>query len=185
MRTSETLSEIATALSKAQGEMVGAVKNKTNGFLKSNYSDLASVVAAISTPFSNNGLCFVQAAEGGVDGAVAVVTRIMHISGEWMESNTPLPPVKNDAQGHGSTITYARRYGLQCMAGVPSIDDDGNDAVLHAQEQPKPVLTPDHPRWGDVITAYKRDGNFDSVLTRGDISKEHQAVIIEQCKNVA
>ena len=60
---------------------------------------------------------------------IVVTTRIMHSSGEWIEGDCILPPTKADAQGYGSAITYAKRYGLQAMAGVPSVDDDGNDAV--------------------------------------------------------
>ena len=53
---------------------------------------------------------------------------------QWIEADTLLPPTKNDAQAYGSAITYAKRYGLQSLAGVPSLDDDGNDAVKHQAE---------------------------------------------------
>ncbi len=131
MNTSETIGKIAEALSKAQGQMTGAKKANNNPFFKSKYSDLSDVMEAISEPFSSNGLSFVQSP--GFDGdRVTVTTRIMHTSGEWLEGTTFLPPTKNDAQGYGSAITYAKRYGLQAMAGVPSIDDDGNEAVKKA-----------------------------------------------------
>ena len=135
MKTSESINEIATALSKAQGDMTGAKKGTDNTFLKSKYSDLSQVIEAISKPFEGNGLSFVQGAEFE-DGRVAVTTRIMHTSGQWIEATTSLPPTKNDAQGYGSAITYAKRYGLQALAGVPSVDDDGNDAVKHSTDNP-------------------------------------------------
>lgn len=137
MKTSESIKEIATALSKAQGAMTGAKKDTANPFFKSNYADLSAVMEAISKPFADNGLSFVQS-PGFDEGLVAVTTRIMHSSGEWIEGSTVLPPTKNDAQGYGSAITYAKRYGLQAMAGVPSVDDDGNAAVQHAEDR-KPV----------------------------------------------
>lgn len=144
MKTSESIKEIASALSKAQGEMNGAAKGASNPFFKSKYSDLSMVMEAINEPFTNNGLSFVQAAEFD-GGMVAVTTRIMHLSGEWVESLTCLPPVKNDAQGFGSAISYAKRYGLQALAGVPSVDDDGNDAVKHnappTQTLPEPTVS--------------------------------------------
>ena len=128
MKTSEHINELATALNKAQSEMTGAKKSSKNPFFKSNYSDLSSVMSAISIPFANNGLSFIQSPEFN-DNKIEVITRIMHNSGQWMEGACTLPPTKNDAQGYGSAITYAKRYGLQAMAGVPSVDDDGQEAV--------------------------------------------------------
>ncbi len=134
MNTSENINEIAKALSSAQGEMAGATKGSKNPFFRSKYSDFASVVEAINKPFKNNGLCFVQAAEFK-NGKISVTTRIMHASGQWVESVTELPPVKNDPQAYGSAITYAKRYGLQALAGVPSVDDDGQAAVENTQDE--------------------------------------------------
>jgi len=136
MNTSEQINDLALALSKAQGIMAGAKKDSKNPFFKSNYSDLASVMEAISKPFSENDLSFVQGA-GVNENRIAVTTRIMHKSGQWIESVTELPPTKNDAQGYGSAITYARRYGLQSLAGVPSVDDDGQAAVQAAAPKPQ------------------------------------------------
>lgn len=134
MKTSESIKSFAAALSAAQSEMTGAKKTSENPFFKSRYSDLTSVMQAISAPFAQHGLSFTQSP--GFDGQnVTVTTRIMHESGEWIEGTTVLPPTKNDAQGYGSAITYARRYGLQAMAGLPSVDDDGNAAVKQAQPQ--------------------------------------------------
>lgn len=133
MKTSEEIKDIALAISKAQSEMTGAKKGAKNPFFKSNYSDLSMVIEALSEPFANNELCFVQAAEMN-ELKISVITRIIHSSGQWIESETQLPPTKNDAQGYGSAITYAKRYGLQSLAGVPSVDDDGNLAVTHKAE---------------------------------------------------
>jgi len=134
MKTSDNIEKLAGALCQAQSAMTGAKKGANNPFFKSNYSDLAMVIEAINQPFSDNGLCFVQGAEMN-ENRVSVVTRIIHISGQWIESETQLPPTKNDAQGVGSAISYAKRYGLQALAGVPSVDDDGNQAV----KQQKPA----------------------------------------------
>lgn len=141
MKTSESINEIAAALCKAQGDMTGAKKGAKNPFFKSSYSDLSMVMEAISKPFADNGLCFVQGAEMN-EQRVSVVTRIIHVSGQWIESETQLPPTKNDAQGVGSAITYGKRYGLQALAGVPSVDDDGQMAVKHTKKVTKASLTP-------------------------------------------
>jgi len=128
MNTSEGIAKLAEALSKAQAQMTGAKKANNNPFFKSKYSDLSDVIEALSEPFADNGLSFIQS-PGFSDTRITVTTRIMHSSGEWIEGECSLPPTKNDAQGYGSAITYAKRYGLQAMAGVPSVDDDGNEAV--------------------------------------------------------
>lgn len=134
MNASESINDLAIALNKAQANMTGAVKGSKNPFFKSNYADLSAVIEAISKPFADNGLSFTQSP--GFDGKnVTVTTRIMHSSGQWIEGTCVLPPTKNDAQGYGSAITYAKRYGLQAMAGIPSADDDGNAAVKHAPDR--------------------------------------------------
>lgn len=125
MNKSDTILELAKALSKAQSEMGGAVKDANNPFFKSKYADLSSVIRVIKEPFANNGLSFVQFPI--CDGLSAgVETILMHESGEFLQSDYMLPLAKKDPQGSGSAITYAKRYALQAMAGIPSEDDDGN-----------------------------------------------------------
>jgi hypothetical protein len=67
------------------------------------------------------------------DGCVGVATRIMHSSGEWLESEF-LIPCKQDAHGYAAGITYCRRLSLQAAAGVPTDDDDGNSAIIDYQK---------------------------------------------------
>jgi len=126
MNSSENINELAAALAKAQGQMGGAKKDSANPFFKSSYADLSSVVEAIKKPFSDNGLSYTQLTDYDDTEAVIIVTRLMHSSGQWIEGRLRMKPAKNDPQGIGSTITYARRYALQSLAGVPAEDDDGN-----------------------------------------------------------
>lgn len=137
MNKSESIANLAKALSLAQGQMGGAHKGKANPFFKSVYADLSSVVAAIREPLSSNGLSFVQATEPSDKDEIRVVTMLMHESGEWLSSTIAIPVSKADAQGYGSAITYAKRYGLQGLLGVPSEDDDGNAAA-----KARPAITP-------------------------------------------
>ena len=131
MNMSPEQSKFSPAFFQAQCEMTGAKKNAKNPFFKSDYADLKSVMEAIREPFANNGLFFVQAAEAN-NNMIAITTRIVHTSGEWIESITELPPIKNDVHGWISAFTYGKRLGLQSLAGLPSVDDDGNLAVKHA-----------------------------------------------------
>jgi hypothetical protein len=126
---SELINELAAALSKAQGQLAGAVKDSSNPFFKSRYADLSSVVEALRQPFANNGLSYIQTTESHPD-EVRVETILMHSSGQWISTGTlNVPVTKSDAQGYGSALTYARRYSL-CLLGVAPIDDDGNAAVV-------------------------------------------------------
>ncbi len=128
MKKSNSIKEIASAMNKAQAEMSGAKKGAVNPFFKKNYADLNSVVDAIRIPFSNNGLSYSQFPLFE-EGRVGVETILMHESGEWISSILMLPMVKQDPQAAGSAITYARRYALQSIAGIPSEDDDGQSAM--------------------------------------------------------
>ena len=140
MEKSESIKELAIALAKAQGEMGSATKGSTNPFFKSKYADLADVINALKHPFSQNGLSYCQFPSN--DGErIAVTTLLMHISGEWLSSEISFPTQKKDAQGAGSVITYARRYSLQAMAGIPSdSDDDANIAVKIGNNMANKVL---------------------------------------------
>ena len=125
---SELINELAAALSKAQGQLAGAVKDSSNPFFKSRYADLSSVVEALRQPFANNGLSYIQTTESHPD-EVRVETILMHSSGQWITTGfLNVPVTKSDAMGHGSALTYARRYSL-CLLGVAPIDDDGGAAI--------------------------------------------------------
>ncbi len=142
MNTSDNVNELMAALASAQGEMSGAAKDSINPHFRASYSDLASVIAAIRAPFAKHGLCYIQGPGQLIDGVVVVTTRIGHTSGQWVESSAHIPiGQKVNAQTYGSAVTYGRRYGLQALAGVPSVDDDGN-AASEAPVAAPPVALP-------------------------------------------
>ena len=135
MNRSESIKELATALNKAQSEMSGAKKKEINPFFGKKYADMNSVVDAVRIPFCDNGLSYSQFPLFN-DKCVGVETILMHESGEWISSILMLPMVKQDPQAAGSAITYARRYSLQSIAGIPSEDDDGNQATKDSSSNP-------------------------------------------------
>lgn len=128
---SATLGGIYAALAKAQLEMGKALKDANNPHFKSKYADLSSVVNACLAALNQNGICVFQPTveEGGKQ---YVETVLGHVSGQTISCRVPLLLGKNDMQGYGSAVTYARRYGLMSMAGVAPEDDDGNAAVTSA-----------------------------------------------------
>jgi hypothetical protein len=91
-------------------------------------------------PLTKNGLCVTQVPTMFA-GERVLVSILMHSSGQWIRSAYPILPVKNDPQGVGSAIAYARRYSLGALVGVcPSEDedDDGNAASSKAAPKAKP-----------------------------------------------
>lgn len=124
---SAEITEIATALSKAQAEIEPPKKDAANPFFKSKYADLASITEAIRKPFAKHGLAILQEPKVA-NGKVIVATTILHSSGQYFRSELEMTPTKSDPQGIGSAITYGRRYAMQAAAGVAPEDDDGNAA---------------------------------------------------------
>ena len=138
MNQSELINELAGALSKAQGEMQAAIKDKVNPFFKSSYADLGSVWDAARPVLSKHGLCVLQTTELVAEGKIVMVTTLAHTSGQWVKSFLPLNPAKNDSQGVGSALTYLRRYSLSAIVGVVcDEDDDGETAVGRGKSHPE------------------------------------------------
>jgi hypothetical protein len=124
------------ALVKAQTEMGAVIKNAANPHLKSKYADLGSVLDACAAALHSNGFAIVQPC-GKDDQGQFVETILAHESGEQLASRVYLVIGKNDMQGVGSAITYARRYGLLGMTGLAPEDDDG-EATKAPRGQSKP-----------------------------------------------
>jgi len=131
---SESLAELAKALSKAQGAMKNAKKDSDNPFFKSKYADLASVSDACREELAANGLAVVQLPTMR-EGKMVLEYVLLHASGEFIGSELEMTPVKSDPQGIGSAITYARRYSLGGVTGVATEDDDGNAASGNGNKQ--------------------------------------------------
>lgn len=137
MIKSETINELATALSKAQGEMSAAKKDTTNPFFKSKYADLSSVWEAARGPLSKNGLSVVQTTNPTDGKSVELVTALLHSSGQWITGTMVMIPTKQDPQGLGSCITYMRRYALSAILGISQDDDDANATLTRTAPTPQ------------------------------------------------
>jgi ERF superfamily len=140
MSQSENINELATALSKAQGEMQAAIKDKVNPFYKSAYADLGSVWDAARPVLSKYGLCIMQTTEITADKTI-MVTILAHTSGQWVKSYLPLNPTKNDSQGMGAAITYLRRYSLSAIMGVVCDEDDDGETASGRGKNNTPAQT--------------------------------------------
>ena len=123
--------EIIKALLKAQKEFPLIKKEDSNPFFKSKYAGLPSVLEVVTPILNKNDLVLVQSpiSEGE---RVGVETTIYHVSGESITSKFTMNLAKNDPQGAGSAITYARRYSLVSMLGL-NVDDDDDGNVASAK----------------------------------------------------
>lgn len=140
---SPEIDQLATALAKAQSEMLIAGKNQKNPFFKSSYADFQAIIQASRPALSKYGLSVVQlpfvyqdSAENSIDQASNsyLVTILMHSSGQWIKSKARHNPLKNDIQSLSSYNTYLKRMCYSSMIGVVvGDDDDGEAAVAHTR----------------------------------------------------
>lgn len=144
MKHSESIKEIAVALVKAQAaiqavlkDKTGKIETKTGRTYEYNYSDLGSVIECVKGPLNDAGIAFLQCPAADEKG-VTVSTRLLHTSGEWLESELFMPIASGTPQAYGSLITYCKRYGLQSMTGLPSEDDDGKKGGESKDREPPP-----------------------------------------------
>lgn len=153
------MKNIATALVKAQKAFGPALKTATNPHFKSRYADLSACVEAVMDGLNNNGIALVQQLHEAEHG-VTVETVFIHESGEMLNCGKLfVPATKQDAQGFGSALTYARRYSLMAACGIAPEDDDGN-----AASRPKEKPTLDAKRLGDAIERIKEGKYTTSAL---------------------
>lgn len=127
-----TAKGIASALAAAQMEMGKALKQSENPHFRSKYADLGNVMDACLEPLNRHGIAVIQPTGEDEHGRHVKTILIHGESGETLECTVPLIVQKNDMQGYGSAVTYARRYGLMAMAGIAPEDDDGNAAAKGA-----------------------------------------------------
>lgn len=120
--------KIHAAFVKAQKDFGPALKSSTNPHFRSKYADLSACVEAVIDALNNNGIALMQNCHES-DTGVIVETMFIHESGEILSSGKlHVPAAKQDPQGYGSALTYARRYSLMAACGIAPEDDDGNAA---------------------------------------------------------
>lgn len=128
---SQNIGAIAGALAKAQSEMAVAAKDAQNPHFKNQYASFESIVLAWKQVGPKNELAISQLPVSTDNGAIGVRTMLMHKSGEYIASTLLLKPVKNDPQGAGSALTYAKRYAFAAIIGMATGegDDDAEAAT--------------------------------------------------------
>lgn len=148
--------KVAAALVQAQKKFAPALKTSTNPHFKSKYADLSACIEAVVDALNENGIFLTQQCSVCEDGVV-VETVFIHESGEMLNcGKLHVPASKQDAQGYGSALTYARRYSLMAASGIAPEDDDGNAATKATKFQPK-------QNFDDEIAALRACGSLSSL----------------------
>lgn len=123
---SPQINELVRALAAAQKEFRPIKKSAVNPFFNSKYATLDIVIDAVKDALSDNGLAVSQLPTNG-----ELKTLLMHSSGQWIMSITPLHAEKRGPQGYGSALTYGRRYALSAILNVSSEEDDDGHVAQH------------------------------------------------------
>lgn len=161
MRHSESLDQIAPALVKARNKMTAVHKDASNPHFKSKFASLEAITESVMPHLIANGVTVLQGAGQQDDAGVEVVTRLLHVSGQWIETGIRLPLDKPNAQGAGSAVSYGRRYGLAAILGVVTEeDDDGNAASASARPAARPAQSSRPPAGNAVMPFGKTKGTL-------------------------
>jgi len=144
---SDQINELMSALNRAQLAMVPAKRDAENPFFHSRYADLSTVWDALH-PFRVEGIVLTQSPQESPDGYIVLDTQMTHAaSGQWIRSRLKMRVSKDDPQGYGSAITYARRYALGAMSGLVTEEDDDANAATHGKtSDQKFAVIPNTPR---------------------------------------
>lgn len=192
----EQIKQIAPAFIKAKKAFGPALKDKTNPAFRSRYADLGACLEAVDDALLENGIAVYQETFMD-DTGVTVETVFLHESGESIRSGRlHVPAAKQDPQGYGSALTYARRYSLMAACGIAPEDDDGNAASKAPaprqqppkQPAPKSASLPDIEPWVAKMRAAGSPKALAAVAqeawdaTGGDerITTEHSRILAER-----
>ena len=134
MNQSESIETLAAALAKAQGIIANPAFDAVNPHFKNRYATLGAHIDAVRGAFPANGLSVVQAIETPERDRVSLTTRILHSSGQWIES-TVSASTGAKVQEIGSTVTYLRRYALAAIVGIVGEEDDDGESDRSTRER--------------------------------------------------
>jgi ERF superfamily len=139
-RSSESVAALASALAKAQAELINPEKSLTatirtgragEGERTFRYAPLSSGLDIVRKTLGQHEIATVQTtAIDPAAGVVNLTTMLAHASGEWIASDWPVCPIAETAnpQRMGAALTYARRYALFTLVGIAGEDDlDASD----------------------------------------------------------
>ena len=158
---SPAIDKIAPALLAAQTDIGPIIKEAENEHFRRKYATLHAYLEALRPALAKHDM-FIQGSTAPTPtGKHRLLTRVVHTSGQWMGSLWDVSPVKNDPQGEGSALTYARRYQVSTLLSVAAEeDDDGNSASTPqrgGQQRQQQSSTATRRKWLEEAKAIEAD----------------------------
>lgn len=134
MEKSTSIVNIAKALKQFHASIGKITKDATNPFFNSKFCTLSKILETIKQPLQDAGLSFTQFPCG----QYGLTTVLMHTdSGEYMQCDYFMQPLKHDPQAAGSVISYMRRYALAAVLGLNLDEDDDANRATHGAATPQ------------------------------------------------
>jgi hypothetical protein len=170
-RSSEAIAALASALAKAQGELINPEKSLTatipagragEGARSFRYAPLSSGLEIVRKTLSRHEIATVQTtAIDQTTGMVNLTTTLAHASGEWIASDWPVCPIAETAnpQRVGAALTYARRYALFALVGIAGEDDLDAPDLCDAKLSPSAANRSLKPNDGQSRMARRTSSN--------------------------
>jgi hypothetical protein len=170
-RSSESVGALASALAKAQAELVNPEKSLTatirtgrpgDGERSFRYAPLSSGLDIVRKTLGQHEIATLQTT--AIDlaaGMVNLTTTLAHASGEWVASDWPVCPIGETAnpQRMGAALTYARRYALFTLVGIAGEDDLDAPDLCDGSLSPSVVDRSFKPKDGQPRMLLRTPGN--------------------------
>lgn len=151
------MQKIYQAIIKFQSQLKPINKDSENPFFKSSYADLSSILQSVMPLLTSHGLGIVQPMRVTDNGTI-LITRIVHDSGEFIESEMFLPH-NPDPQKYGSLISYYKRYQLSAMLSIATRDEDDDANKVAQPQRPAPQTRQAPPAQQSFTPENKPQGN--------------------------
>lgn len=181
LQKSDSIKNLTKALITFHVKVDTIKKDAKNPFFKSSYASLSNILDATNDALIESGLTISQfpVSEYGLE------TILMHESGEWIEANFTMKPVKDDPQSRGSAITYARRYAIAAILSLNIDDDDDGNLATHGTASPyenteKKWLNTNTPEFEKAKDFIAKGGKVDAIKTKYKIRKEVEDLLTNQ-----
>lgn len=181
MQKSESIQNLTKALITFHVKVDTIKKDAKNPFFKSSYASLSNILDGINDALIESGLCVSQFPVGDY----GLQTILMHESGEWIEASYTMKPVKDDPQGRGSAITYARRYAIASILSLNIDEDDDGNMATHGTTSPyqdtdRKWLNQNTPEFEKAMEYMVKGGSIDAIKTKYKIRKEVEQLLISK-----
>ena len=177
--------ELYKALAKARTEFTKVKFDSVNPHFKNKFASLASMHDATIEALSDNGLMIAQLPTD-LDGRFALKTVLAHVSGASIETTLPMPPTKNDPQGIGSAMTYARRYSYAAILNIVGEPDDDGEL---ASREPETITKSEADSLAKLIDSSDTDTskvlNFYNIKTLDKLPKEKYKKVLKRFEEKA